>query len=134
MKQDFIFNGRVYFGDTDAAGIVYHARYIYWLEASRIELLDDIKKPYTTFLEKNIGFSPVDLSIKYHQPLKFDDRFSIHTSFHSYAAASFTLYSEFKKNNQKICTASVKLACINEKDWKPMRLPVELKTIITSFL
>tara|TARA_A100001015_G_scaffold248808_1_gene286431 strand:- start:7023 stop:7391 length:369 start_codon:yes stop_codon:yes gene_type:complete len=52
-KMTFSKSFNVYFGDTDATGVVYHGKYIYWLEAARIDFL---KCPYTAFQKERIGF------------------------------------------------------------------------------
>ncbi len=119
-----LFKGRVYFGDTDAAGVVYHGRYVYWLEAARIELLEALGCPYTLFQADKIGFIPVHLEIDYHSPLKFSDTFIIHSELTDISKASFVVESLIKNaSGQLICKAKVKLACLDETKWKPRPLP-----------
>ena len=130
-KKIFKFKGRVYFGDTDAAAVVYHAKYIHWLEASRIELLDDLDYPYSVFQEQKIGFIPTHIDINYHAPLRFSEYFEIHTQIESLKKVSFTLSSKILKGDQIMCTAKVRLACLNEKNWKLRQLPEEFLKKLT---
>ena len=123
FKKEF----RVYFGDTDAAGVVHHAKYIYWLEAARIDMLDAIGCSYKSLQDRQIGLVPVDISIQYKAPLKFDDRFYIELTPTSIKRASILLQGNVYLNSNLCASSVVTLACINEKTWKPMPLPQELK-------
>ena len=117
---------KVYFGDTDAAGVVYHARYIYWLEATRIDWLDSIGCSYKNYQKKKIGFMPVTITINYHKPLKFADEFDVYQEVKKINHASIIINSSFKIENTAYCSATVKLACINEQTWKPIPLPKDI--------
>lgn len=114
---------KVYFGDTDAAGVVYHGKYIYWLEAARIDFLDELGCSYKLLQENNIGLMPIDISIQYLKPLKFSDEFIIKVYLHAITKASVSIKSEFVFQDKIINNSIVKLVCINEKTWKPIKLP-----------
>ena len=67
---------RVYFSDTDAGGIVYHARYLDFAEHARTELLRTIASEeaiQNRLLSDRIGFVVKALSIEYHLPAYLDD-------------------------------------------------------------
>jgi acyl-CoA thioester hydrolase len=119
----FTFSNRVYFGDTDAAGVVYHGKYVYWMEAARIEMLDDLGYPYTDLQTDSIGFVPTHVDITYKHPLRFGDRFTILSRFVETSYASLTIANEFRLDDKLCCSGIVKLAVLNEKDWKPVRTP-----------
>ena len=121
---------KVYFGDTDAAKVVYHGRYIYWLEATRIDWLASLGCPYSTIQKQNIGIIPVNININYLKPLHFEDKFHITLSLQNISKASITVESDVIKENQICCQATVKLACINEENWKPCPLPMILKKVL----
>lgn len=130
FSKTFHFAGRVFFGDTDAAGVVYHGRYLNFLEAARIVLLDDIGYPYADLIQEGVGLSPVDIQLSYHTPLRFNDHFQIKTKLETLSGASFILRCQILKDETLACTATVKLACIDETKWKPRRLPEKLVTLI----
>jgi acyl-CoA thioester hydrolase len=119
----FLWESRVYFGDTDAAGVVYHGRYVYWMEAVRIEFLRHIGCPYSTFIEEKIAFMPVSLSIDYKRPLKFEDLFRLEISVAWCKKASFCIQNTFYLGNQICTTGTVILACVNERNWKACPIP-----------
>ncbi len=114
---------KVYFGDTDAAGVVYHGKYIYWLEAARIDFLDSIGCSYKSLQDSHVGLMPVDISIQYIKPLRFSDEFKIEVHLDQLTKASLSIKSKFIFNNDTINTSLVKLVCINEKTWKPRKIP-----------
>jgi acyl-CoA thioester hydrolase len=65
---------RVYYGDTDAIGIVYHANYLRFFEMARTESLRSIGVELPLLLsEYGIQFAVVDLAIQYHKPARLDD-------------------------------------------------------------
>ncbi len=122
-QNTFTKSFKVYFGDTDAAGVVHHARYIYWLEAARIDYLDHLGCSYKMLQNNNIGLMPKDISISYIKSLKFADEFTIDINISHVGHASITIEGNIFLNNQLVTKSSVKLACINEKTWKPIKLP-----------
>ena len=63
---------RVRYADTDAGGVVYHANYIVWLEASRTEALRAHGVPYVELQEHGIHLPVIDLHVRYHQPALYD--------------------------------------------------------------
>ena len=63
---------RVRYADTDAGGVVYHANYIVWLEASRTEALRAHGVPYTELQALGIHLPVIDLQVRYHRPAFYD--------------------------------------------------------------
>lgn len=127
--MDFVFSweNRVYFGDTDAAGIVYHGRYVYWMEAARIDFLRHIGCPYSTFISERIGFSPVNLSLEYKLPLRFEDQFRIDLSIEWIKKASFCIRSVFYVGDAVCTIGVVTLASVDESRWKACPIPQRLR-------
>jgi acyl-CoA thioester hydrolase len=130
--REFAFQGRVYFGDTDAAGVVYHAKYLYFLEAARIELLDELGCSYDSLIKQGIGLSPVEIQLNYHAPLRFNDLYRVVTKFNSASGASFVLGCKIFCGDKLTCSGTVKLACIDETTWKPRRLPKQISELLSN--
>lgn len=119
----FSWESRVYFGDTDAAGVVYHGRYVYWMEAARIEFLRAIGCPYSDFIAKKIAFMPVSLTLNFKRPLKFEDMFRLEISVDWCKNASFGIKNTFYLGSQIVTTGTVVLACVDERTWKTCPIP-----------
>lgn len=114
---------KVYFGDTDAAGVVHHSMYVRWFEAGRIDFFDDIGCAYHELQSQHIGFVPVHLDISYKQPLVFGDKFCIKTAPLSFSKASLLVKGEIVSNKGIHAQYTVKLACMNESVWKITPVP-----------
>jgi acyl-CoA thioester hydrolase len=133
IGKEFVSYRKVYFGDTDAAGVVYHGRYIYWMEASRIDFLENVGLPYEDLQKERIGLIPSEINIKYMRPMKFGDKFSVKTCVSGLWGGSIEMSTVFECSDQIICKASVKLVCLDESKWKPRRLLPELIDCIKKY-
>ena len=97
MKQPHIFNFTVAYADTDAFGIMYHARHIEVAERARSNWSKDVKIP-----DGDAGFVVHDLNIKYMQPLLLGDDFVVETVPTKIGTAFVTIEQKFVKDD-KIC-------------------------------
>ncbi|QHI95242.1 YbgC/FadM family acyl-CoA thioesterase [Aristophania vespae] len=123
---------RVYYEDTDAGGIVYHARYLGFAERARAEALRELGLAIGELAEKeNLGFVVANLSIHYHRPAKLDDVLEIETCLVEAKAARFILQQNIftEVNSEKLHIASLKVELVSMAmdRLKPVRLPVEVK-------
>ena len=95
----FEWKGKVYFADTDAAGVVHHSQYLRYLEAARIDYFDYLGIPYENLQSQNIGFVPHKVNATYHRPLRFADKFIIKVKITQLKRASLILYQSLFKDN-----------------------------------
>jgi len=114
-----IFPFTIAFADTDAGGIVYHARYIEIAERARMNWLKTFEPAPT-----DIGFAVIELSAKYKKPLRIADDFIVETSTKNIGTVSLTVEQKFVKNNEAYAILVIKVACLTV-DLKPKRIPVE---------
>ena len=128
-KTEFIFPVRVYYEDTDVAGIVYYANYLRFLERGRTEWVRELGVDQSILIEDGLAFAVTSLTIDYIKSAKFNDFLEVVTKIKSFGRASmiFTQFIRDKKNNDIIyCRAEVKVACINMASLKPKALPKKL--------
>lgn len=117
MKKQYIFNFTVAYADTDAEGVMYHARYIEVAERARFNFSKNIKIP-----DGDIGFVARDLNIKYMQPLLLGDDFVVESNFVKIGAASMTIEQKFVKS-EKICAImNITIAYLGS-DMRPKAIP-----------
>ncbi|MCL2017366.1 MAG: thioesterase family protein [Alphaproteobacteria bacterium] len=114
-----IFPFEIAFADTDAGGIVYHARYVEIAERARMSWLKTFKPA-----PESIGFAVVELSAKYKKPLRIADDFIVETIVKNVGAASLTVEQKFVKNDEIYAILVIKIACLTT-DLKPIRIPAE---------
>ncbi len=124
---------KIYFADTDAAGVMHHSQYIRYYEAGRIDFLDDIGCSYHAFQKESVGFVPVHIDVKYKRPLVFGDTFWIETRALKFFKASFLIEARIVSNKGLHSEVIVKLASMNESDWSIIPLPKRLIEQITAF-
>lgn len=111
------YQARVYYSDTDAGGIVYHARYLDFAEHARTELLRDIgmEKGQQKQLmdESNIAFVVKSIAIEYHTPSFLDDLLTIETTIEQAKRFSLTFLQRVLRQDEEIATLHVRVASFN---------------------
>ena len=126
MKQ-FNWNARVYYEDTDAGGVVYHARYLAFYERARTEMLRQLNISQQTLLQEGIAFVVKKMDISYDFPARLDDMLSISTKIEQIRKASIIFKQTIlNQNKQIISSADVVIACVNMTKMKPCALPKSL--------
>jgi acyl-CoA thioester hydrolase len=115
---------RVYYEDTDAGGVVYHARYLAFAERARTEALRDAGVPHPDMLaEHGVIFMVRRLEMEYLRPARLDDMLTIGTESIASSGATVTLRQAFFIEATQIATARVVLACVRAATGVPARIP-----------
>jgi acyl-CoA thioester hydrolase len=117
---------RVYFEDTDAAGIVYHARYLGFAERARTELLRDLGVPHAELLERHgLRFVVRRVRVEYRRPARLDDLLEVLTEPVAMGAASVALRQALFRVNEDtpLTVIDLGLAVVRRTDQRPARLP-----------
>lgn len=107
------------YADTDAGGIVYHARYIEIAERARMKWMQAATPP-----NGDIGFVIRELSIKYKKPLRLGDNFVVESYAPDIGAASLKIEQKFIKDGEIYAVLHGTAAYIGA-DMKPKRIPEE---------
>ncbi|PHI41247.1 tol-pal system-associated acyl-CoA thioesterase [Actinobacillus succinogenes] len=124
----FPFPVRVYYEDTDAGGVVYHARYLHFYERARTEFLRTLNFSQQTLLEeRKIAFVVKSMKIDYCIPAKLDDFLSVETEVAEVKGATIIFTQSLKRDENILSTATVKVACVDLGKMKPTALPKEVK-------
>jgi len=124
---------RIYYEDTDAGGVVYHANYLRYLERARSEYLRGYGLSVQEMHDAGIIFPVVAIEINYRAPAKLDDLLEVETVVFAVKNSSFVLGQKvFRKADRKLLVdAKVTLACVGE-GMRARRLPVELRELLAS--
>jgi acyl-CoA thioester hydrolase len=111
------YQGRVYYSDTDAGGIVYHARYLDFAEHARTELLRDIGKENgqqkQLIDERHIAYVVKSIAIEYHTPAFLDDLLTVETTIEQAKRFSLTFLQRVLRQQEEIATLHVRVASFN---------------------
>lgn len=116
---------RVYYSDTDAQGVVYHANYLRFFEAARIESLRALRIELPDFVAQyGVQFVVVNANINYHKPARFNDMLRINSRISHIGRASLTYVQNIYFADQEIllCSAEIKLVTI-DKHMQPCSVP-----------
>jgi acyl-CoA thioester hydrolase len=130
MSKAHIWPVRVYFEDTDAGGIVYHANYLKFTERARTEMLRAMGADHTAMIhEDGAMFVVKTVTIEYHQSAKLDDALDVHTSITKIGNASLILQQNVLRNDVILATSQVVLVAIT-KSGQACRIQASIRTKI----
>lgn len=115
---------RVRYAETDQMGVVYHARYLDWLEIGRTEMLREQGLEYRS-LEEQYGLllPVVDVSIQYRKPARYDDEVLLATRVDTASNVRLECSYEIRRaqDNELLVTAATKHVWVN-RQWRPARI------------
>ena len=118
-----LFPVRVYFEDTDVAGIVYYANYLRFMERARSDLLRAIGVDQRGALEGGEGvYAVADLTIRYRAPAKLADDLVVVTEVAEVRAASVLIHQQVMRGDQVLSDATVTAAFLTPEG-RPRRQP-----------
>ena len=114
----------MYYEDTDAAGVVFYANYLNFMERARTEWLRALGFEQTTLLsEHNVVFVVRALAIDYLQPALFNDLLEVGVELTDARGGLISVSQAIRRSAETLVTAEVKLACVNTRSFKPVRIP-----------
>jgi acyl-CoA thioester hydrolase len=114
---------RVYFEDTDVAGIVYYANYLKFMERARSDMLRAAGLDQRAFMERREGaYAVADLTIKYHRPAKLEDELVVLSNIRHLRAASIVIQQRVMRGDELLTDALVTAAFLT-MDGRPQRQP-----------
>ena len=100
MSKEFKYNTKVYYEDTDAAGIVYYANYLKFLERARSEAIYSMGLTNKKLLKDHGTIIIVkSCKIEYKKPAKFEDSLEIISKIKTIGKSSFTIDQMIKSGN-----------------------------------
>ena len=118
---------RVYYQDTDAGGVVYHAQYLSFMERARSEFLNHAGIDLARFTrEHGVLFVVFQIAITYHQPARLNEQLTVSAEVVKMARASLVFRQRVERGAELLCEADVTLAIVDRERMRPARMPEEL--------
>ncbi len=117
---------RVYYEDTDAAGIVYYANYLRFLERGRTELLRMLGCEQSALAARQIAFAVRSISAEYLKPAKLDDLLAVETVVESVGRAQAVFAQQVTRDGEPLLDARIRVACIDPARGKPVPMPRDI--------
>jgi acyl-CoA thioester hydrolase len=122
--QPYFWNVRVYYEDTDAAGVVYYANYLKYLERARTEWLAAAGVTLSALeIEHNAVFVVHRLEIDYCRPARLGDSLTISLAPVERTRVRLVVAQDILRNDELISRARVSLACLDRRTWRPVVIP-----------
>jgi len=118
---------RVYWEDTDAGGVVYHAQYLAFLERARTEWLRAHGKGQQTLrVDHDLVFAVRAMRIEFLQPARLDDALLVSVALRQCRRASLVLAQSIRRDGTLLLEAEVRVAALNASDFRPRAIPSPL--------
>jgi acyl-CoA thioester hydrolase len=120
----FVWPVRVYYEDTDAGGVVYHANYIRFMERARTEFLRHLGFELNVLeREQRLIFAVRDLSVDFRRPARLNDLLEISVDFEAVRAASLLFVQQVSRDGHLLCAGRVRVAALSADSFRPMAIP-----------
>lgn len=113
---------RVYYEDTDLAGIVYYANYLKFIERGRSDWLRDLGIDQVAMKDGGHVFAVRRIEADYLRPARFDDLLAVETRLVQMTAARIVVDQTVRRGDEALFAARVTLACLDGAG-RPVRLP-----------
>jgi len=124
---------RIYYENTDAGGVVYYADYLKFMERARIEWLRSLGIELDALRrQEGLLLTVRHADIAYLRSARFNDLLTVTVDLHAKGRTSMDFVHEVYREAEATpcCRGRIKVACINEKTWRPSRLPERLSAEI----
>ncbi|AWK85526.1 tol-pal system-associated acyl-CoA thioesterase [Azospirillum thermophilum] len=121
---------RVYYEDTDAGGIVYHANYLRFVERARSEMLRLLGLTHGGLAgASGVSFAVRRLTIDFVAPARLEDTLEVETRITDTGGASFAVAQTVRRDGRDLARADLQLVMINQAG-RPARLPAPVREAI----
>jgi acyl-CoA thioester hydrolase len=120
---------RVYWEDTDAGGVVYHASYLRFMERARTEWLRALGVDQQRVRDADrVAFVVRDMSIEFLLPARLDDELDVTVESGERRSASMLFVQRIvrRADGEVLVEARVRAACIDAATFRPRRIPNHL--------
>lgn len=120
----FSFPIRVYWEDTDAGGVVYHASYVRFLERARTEWLRAQGVGQRALRDsEDLVLVIRDMTLDFRKPARLDDELQVSVAMTGRRSASLLIAQEITRGGELLVAADVRVACLVASSFRPRPLP-----------
>ena len=130
MTRRFEWPVRVYWEDTDAGGIVYHAAYLAFLERARSEWLRALGIDQGALRStERLQFTVVEMTLRWLRPARYDDLLTVTASVAERGRASIDFVQTVRRGAETLVEATVRVAAVDAGSLRPRRLPASFAAL-----
>ncbi|MGL5631941.1 MAG: tol-pal system-associated acyl-CoA thioesterase [Azovibrio sp.] len=115
---------RIYYEDTDAAGVVYYANYLRFFERCRTEWIRTLGYDQSQLArEHGIAFVVKHVSTDYHKPARLDDALDIGLKVEKLGRAQIVFHQYARRGDEILVTGTVQIVCVEPTKMKATPIP-----------
>lgn len=134
-QREFSLPVRIYWEDTDAGGIVYHANYLRYMERARGEMLRDLGcEQHRMQASGEPVIVVADASLKFHRPAKLDDLLTVRTRIKLMRSASVVFEQKIFRGETLLVTGEIRCAAVDKTRGIPVVIPEALRSLFSQTL
>lgn len=118
---------RIFYEDTDMAGIVYYANYLKFIERARSDIVEELGVDQLSMRDEDVVFVITRVEADYLGVARFGDRLEVRTTHHAKGAVRWMFDQDVLREGVVIFRAKVTAVCMSTAG-KPTRLPAKLRS------
>ena len=124
----YSFPVRVYFENTDAGGVVYHAEYLKFMERARTEWLRHLGFDHQALGRNHRAiFVVTAMAVDFARPARLDDTLAVSVHLESLGKVRCVFAQEVRRDDEVLVRAKVTVACLQPESFKPTEIPEPLR-------
>ncbi len=121
---------RVYWEDTDAAGIVFYANYLKFFERARSEWLRGHGFGQEELRRDGVAFVVSETTLRYLKPARLDDVVDVSVDVVHLGQASLQLAQQARRAGELLAEGTIRIGCVELGTFRPCRIPNDIRTSI----
>lgn len=126
-EASFAWPARVYWEDTDAGGVVYHAQYLAFMERARSEWMRALGFGQDALRESHgVCFVVRAMNIDFRAPARLDDSLAVSVRLAQCRGASLLFTQEVRRDGELLVAAEVRAAAVCTERFRPIPIPAAL--------
>ncbi len=123
----FRFSMRIYWEDTDAAGIVFYANYLKFFERARSEWLRSLGFEQEGLRAgAGIAFVVTETSLRYRRPARLDDVIAVSVEVRHRGQASLAVAQQAWRGGDLLAEGTIRIGCVELGTFRPRRFPNDI--------
>ncbi|ARP96470.1 tol-pal system-associated acyl-CoA thioesterase [Bordetella genomosp. 13] len=131
--DEFLLRVRVYYEDTDAAGIVFYANYLKFFERARTEWLRSLGFNQSELVgQQGRAFVVHSLDMNYRKPARLDDLLTIRSRITRLGRASIHFAQRAERDGELLAEGSIQVCCVDTTQLRPAELPASVHNTLKS--
>jgi acyl-CoA thioester hydrolase len=117
---------RIYWEDTDAGGVVYHARYVAFLERARSEWMRANGHGQASLQQSGVVFAVRAMTLDFLAPARLDDALDVTCELAECRRASLVFRQQVRRDGERLLEATVRIAALDAGTFRPTPIPAGL--------